>query len=182
MRNDLSKGFPEFKGAKAQRRRWERAQKVCAKPLADRVSLSNRLFVISGVTNQVSFLCHLSTKHDASKFVSTWPYVFRCLHMRDNLPIASRRWTQMNADGGLIRVHPRFVSCPPKKNPGKFLAGYLGNNFPISSSCRIAKSGRRLGFANPKRAWAGMLFGHGSLVPPSGVKVCSPAFRRCETA
>ena len=39
--------------------------------------------------------------------------------MRDNLPIASRRWTQMNADGGLIRVHPRFVSCPPQEKSRK---------------------------------------------------------------
>ncbi len=33
---------------------------------------------------------------------------------------------QMNADGGFICVHPRFVKAVfPEKNPGKLLARYL---------------------------------------------------------
>ena len=34
----------------------------------------------------------------------------------------------MNADGGLIRVHPCSSAVFPGKNPGRLLAGYLCQN------------------------------------------------------
>ncbi len=79
--------------------------------------------------------------------LSTWPYIFRYLHMRNNFLIVNRRWTQtacLPDSSAVIRVHPRSVkavfsgkipenfwlvliqkSCPSVKLAGQKFSGIL---------------------------------------------------------